>query len=106
MSRGMNAITRERLSPSEIRDKLQARAQKKSVNEPKQEQQTSQSEATKVSVKKNVNLDKMPEGIEGDIKPNDPSDPITHEKLKALLNSGGFGFNPAERKALSSILNK
>jgi hypothetical protein len=49
--------------------------------------------------------DEKPEvAVDSDIKKNDPNDPVTKEKLKALLSNGGFNFKPEERKALSDIL--
>jgi hypothetical protein len=40
----------------------------------------------------------------GDIKSNDPSSQVTHNKLKEILKTGAFDFNDKERKALSQIL--
>jgi hypothetical protein len=42
--------------------------------------------------------------VNSDIKKNDPNDPVTKEKLKAILSNGAFNFKPEERKALSDIL--
>jgi hypothetical protein len=37
-------------------------------------------------------------------KLNDPSDSNTQEKLKMVLRSGGFNFNPKEKETLEKIL--
>lgn len=41
----------------------------------------------------------------GDIKANDPSSQLTHDKLKGILKSGAFNFNDRERSTLAKILN-
>lgn len=43
--------------------------------------------------------------LKSDVENNDPNAEVTRGKLKDLLRSGGFNFNPKERKALSQILN-
>lgn len=40
----------------------------------------------------------------GDIKNNDPNSKVTQEKLKKILSTGAFQFNPKEREALKDIL--
>lgn len=40
----------------------------------------------------------------GDIKNNDPSSDVTREKLKSILKTGAFEFDPKERQALGEIL--
>lgn len=40
----------------------------------------------------------------GDVQKNDPSDPMTTEKLKSMLNSGAVNFSGKEKKILSQIL--
>lgn len=42
----------------------------------------------------------------GDIKKNDPKDPVTKEKLKDVLRNGSFHFSAAERAALGEILEE
>ena len=42
--------------------------------------------------------------VVGDIKKNDPNDPMTKEKLKTLLTSGAVNFGDKERAVLSKIL--
>jgi hypothetical protein len=44
------------------------------------------------------------EVLHSDIKKNEPNDPVTKEKLKAILTNGAFNFKPEERKALNDIL--
>ena len=39
-----------------------------------------------------------------DVKLNDPNDSNTQEKLKGILRSGAFSFNPKEKEALGRIL--
>lgn len=39
-----------------------------------------------------------------DVKLNDPKDPNTQEKLKSVLVSGAFNFNPREKETLEKIL--
>jgi hypothetical protein len=56
------------------------------------------------SGKNEVQPGEKKEVVNSDIKKNDPNDPVTKEKLKAILNNGGFNFRPEERKALSDIL--
>ncbi len=40
----------------------------------------------------------------GDVKKNDPRDPMTSEKLKSMLHSGAVNFNGKEKEILSKIL--
>ncbi|MDO9183866.1 MAG: hypothetical protein Q7U04_15735 [Bacteriovorax sp.] len=40
-----------------------------------------------------------------DVKLNDPNDSNTQEKLKMVLKSGAFGFNPREKETLEKILS-
>lgn len=42
--------------------------------------------------------------VKSDIAFNDPKDPNTQEKLKAVLSKGAFNFNSREREALDKIL--
>lgn len=39
-----------------------------------------------------------------DVKLNDPNDSNTQEKLKSVLKTGAFSFNPREKEALEKIL--
>lgn len=41
----------------------------------------------------------------GDIGKNNPQSEVTKEKLRAILKTGAFAFNDAERGALNDILN-
>jgi len=43
--------------------------------------------------------------LKTDVNLNDPKDPATQEKLKTVLSTGAFNFNPREREALDKILN-
>lgn len=40
----------------------------------------------------------------GDIKKNNPNNPMTTEKLKSMLNSGAVNFNGKEQEVLRKIL--
>lgn len=40
----------------------------------------------------------------GDVKKNDPRDPMTSEKLKSMLDSGAVNFNGKEKEILKQIL--
>jgi hypothetical protein len=99
---GRKAEKRERpprLSPQEVRDKIEIAQQKKNA-----ERSVSQEIRDVRSA--------MPDDLkaEGDDKPvsdvstNDPNDPVTKEKLKSLLTSGGFTFNGKEQEVLAKIL--
>jgi DNA-directed RNA polymerase specialized sigma subunit len=57
-----------------------------------------------VSIDKKGNKEVSAEGF-GDIKNNDPNSEVTQEKLRSILKTGGFDFNPKERKALQDILS-
>lgn len=48
----------------------------------------------------------MADEASGDVKKNDPRDPMTTEKLKSMLNSGVVNFSGKEQEILSKILNK
>lgn len=48
----------------------------------------------------------MADEVAGDIKKNDPKDPMTSEKLKKMLHSGAVNFSGKEQEILSKILNK
>jgi|GEM_PF-763896 len=43
--------------------------------------------------------------LKTDVNLNDPKDPSTQEKLKTVLSTGAFNFNPRERETLDKILN-
>ena len=45
-------------------------------------------------------------GTEKVLKQNDPKNPVTHDKLRKLLESGGFHFSAKERSVLEKILKK
>lgn len=44
--------------------------------------------------------------VKSDVSLNDPNDPNTSEKLKALISSNGFGFSDKEKNVLSQIMGK
>lgn len=56
-----------------------------------------------VSIDKKGNKEVSTDGF-GDIKDNDPKSEATQEKLKKILSTGAFNFNPKERDALKDIL--
>lgn len=43
--------------------------------------------------------------LKPDVSLNNPKDPAVQEKLKTVLSTGAFNFNPREREALDKILN-
>ncbi|MBC7713598.1 MAG: hypothetical protein H7177_09675 [Rhizobacter sp.] len=43
--------------------------------------------------------------LKSDIAKNDPKDSNTQEKLKSVIQKGGFNFNPKERETLEKILS-
>ncbi len=43
--------------------------------------------------------------VVSDVGPNNPNDPAVHEKLRGLLQTGAFNFNPQEREVLGQILS-
>lgn len=85
-------------SKEELKAKLEAKFGKKfDQKKPKK------SEDVVVSIDKKGNKEVSEEGF-GDVKKNDPNAPETREKLKKILSTGAFSFNPKERDALSKIL--
>ena len=44
--------------------------------------------------------------LKTDVQLNNPGDPVTAEKLKSVLTTGAFNFNPKEREVLSKILEE
>ena len=52
-------------------------------------------------------MDNNPEGATppvGDISINDPNDVVTQEKLRGLVQKGGFNFSDKEKQVLAAIL--
>ena len=45
-------------------------------------------------------------GLKTDIRTNDPTSSITHDKLRKVLASGAFHFNSKEREVLGKILGE
>ena len=87
-------------SKDELKAKLEAKFGKK-FGEKKAEKKE---EDVVVSIDKKGNKEVSDQGF-GDIKKNDPNAPETREKLKTILSTGAFSFNPKEREALQKILS-
>jgi hypothetical protein len=91
------------VSASDIKAKLEA----KRKQEGDQAQKTI---ATKLELSGQKPAQKIdqdsPDPIIGksDVAKNDANDPVTQEKLKALIKNGGFSFNSKEKEVLSQIL--
>lgn len=49
---------------------------------------------------------KTADEVLGDVGLNDPKDPMTTEKLKSVLTSGGINFSAKEREVLEGILGQ
>lgn len=49
---------------------------------------------------------KSADEVLGDVGLNDPKDPMTTEKLKGVLTSGGVNFSAKEREVLAGILGQ
>lgn len=49
-------------------------------------------------------ITKAEDVVIGDVQKNDPSDPVTHGKLKTVLSKGAFSFSEKERDVLAQIL--
>ena len=85
---------------AELKKKLEAKFGKKiGENKPAKKE-----ENVVVSIDKKGKKEVSGEGF-GDIKNNDPSSVVTQEKLKTVLSTGAFQFNPKERAALKDILS-
>lgn len=87
-----NMPKKERLSDREIKEKLAAHVE---LSNPKKV--TVPLEGKTESIKENSL-------VNSDVKENNPSSPETREKLKTVLTSGAFSFNPQERENLERIL--
>lgn len=89
----------KKLSQKEVRDKIKAKFGDKALE--KKEKPVVED---KVEVKGNKGVKNSSEEDFGDIGKNDPSDQLTHDKLKEVLKSGAFHFNDRERATLAKIL--
>lgn len=99
--------TRQGPSKSPSQDEIKARIQAKFGVKVGQEKKAKESKEGDVLVSiDSKGKGKVEEGGFGDIKTNSPDSEETQGKLKDLLRSGGFDFNPKERAALNAILNK
>lgn len=86
---------REPLTPREVRSKIKRLEAEREADSPKISRSQKKAEVVKVDIEEN--------GIPKNLQ-NDPSDPVTREKLKDLLGNGGINFSSKEREVLSSIL--
>jgi LmbE family N-acetylglucosaminyl deacetylase len=117
------AESKEKPTAEQIRKKLQSHKRKKlgipedtvsisSAAKAKQQAmkaQKSQTQTEGIAAKK----DQVAEGVKhsgeegfGDVGPNNPNSAETQEKLRSILESGAFPFNPKEKSVLQEILNK
>lgn len=87
-----NMPKKERLSDREIKEKLAAHVE---LSNPK-----------KVPIPLEGKTESIEENslVNSDVKENNPSSPETREKLKTVLTSNAFNFNPQERENLERIL--
>lgn len=92
-------LLKRRLTPEQIRDKVQQHKMKNS---------SSSDDSSKISISQEAKeLNKKTDHIlESDIRENNPSNPATTERLKELVKSGGFHFSKKERAVLGEILKK
>ena len=58
----------------------------------------------KVELSPRVTVRDKEKTVISDVGPNDANDPAVQEKLRTILRTGGFNFNPQERSVLSEIL--
>jgi len=114
------APEKSRLSESEVREKLAAHVQtsKSAKSQSAKKMAVGPGESfmnPEVLVPKTKAETKVEEGqgtslkdshlLLSDVNLNDPKDTNTQEKLKSILASGAFNFNPKERENLERILN-
>lgn len=83
---------KERLSDREIKERLAAHVE---LSNPKPSKVVLEGKTESIESNTLVN---------SDVKSNDGSSPETREKLKTVLTSGAFSFNPQERENLERIL--
>ncbi len=87
------------LSPGEIRDRIEQHREK-SAPKGAQNLMAKRAEYEK-KIEKGEEVDVTPPG---DVGLNDPTDPMTTEKLKTVLSTGGINFSEKEREVLGKIL--
>lgn len=92
---GPQSPTPKKLSPEEVRQKLQQKFGNKVKEKPVKKQVQD-----KVEVREQT-LDVHQTATVGK---NDPNSEITQDKLRDILKSGAFDFDPKERKTLAQIL--
>ena len=90
------------LSDRDIRAKIERMKMKNEVKAPKPIHNEVKSDMPGDVTAKVVNAQGEP--IKSDVSKNDPKDPVTQEKLRAILKSGAFSFNQKEKGALADIL--
>ncbi len=126
-SRGIKKIkdTKPQISEREIRDKLASHVETSNSSKAKIQLQNSKQlgagflnedtprqpieQVEKIAVletAEETKSDKTPDAhlLKSDISLNDPRSSDTQMKLKTVLSSGGFNFNPRERETLEKIL--
>lgn len=99
-SKGAEKVSEKSSAASEKLAKRMAAREAKEANnkEVKDEAKVSQ----KAQKKAEAPTEEAP--IKSDIAKNDPSDPVTKEKLKAAINSGMIKFNDSERGVLKELI--
>jgi hypothetical protein len=90
------ANTKKPMSESDIREKLAANTEISTAAKQKSIQATQKLGDGFMKTDDHV--------LKSDVQLNSPEDPVTGEKLKSILSSGAFNFNPKERDVLSKIL--
>ncbi|MAZ46968.1 MAG: hypothetical protein CME65_00305 [Halobacteriovoraceae bacterium] len=85
----------KKLSPEQVREKLQEKFGNKVKAKPE-----------KKPVEDKVELREQSFDVHqtATVGKNDPNSDITQDKLRDILKTGAFDFNPSERKALAQIL--
>lgn len=103
---GKKNRARKRLSQGQIRAKIADRMRK---NEAPVSQEDAKVEISYKAKALNKKPEKQPEKehvLASDVQLNAPGDPATTEKLKDLVQNGGFHFSKKERAVLGEILKK
>lgn len=117
-------VEKAQVSESEIREKLAAHVQTSNTAKSQVIKKNNQADLGSGFMNPQAKAKLLPEGAalqegreEGpskslkeshlllsDVKLNDPNDSNTQEKLKSVLRSGAFSFNPKEKDTLEKIL--
>jgi hypothetical protein len=93
VKKASSALPPQKLSESEVRAKI--------------EQNRATENATTSQIKKRLDVRKLESeetSVIGDVGKNDPTDSMTQQKLKSMLQANAFNFSQKEREALADIL--